>query len=426
MFHAQSAEGTRPCVVLSCLGASEGDMNLVRSLGLAGVPVIVVAEYDDPPSRLSRYCQEFVRVPCFAQQPQALLQALRELARRHGGPLPVLPSADPDLEVMVLLLGQGAEDCILSTMPDPALVTQLMDKQAFDRLAVERQLPVPRSFAPQTPQQAREVAGQLRYPAIVKPATPVSWWQQAALPLEVRRAKAVRVDTPDELMALCTPLLSQQAASLVQEFIEGPDEEHFDVHAFIGRDGQVQAVFSGRKWRIWPPHAGSGCFVESLNEPRLEALALDILARLGYRGIANMNFKRDSRTGEFLLLEINPRVSQWGILTTRCGVNLPWLAWRDALGLPAPEQRPQARAGRWYVNGLNDWRAMRQYRAEGLWSRAQHLRSLLHWPLVCQMLTWQDPRPVLVLTARWIARKMRPRQLPQGQPVEEFQEKTPS
>ena len=69
-------------------------MNLVRSLGLAGVPAILVAEYAEPPARLSRHCSDFVQVPLFSEQPEALLQALRRLAARHGGPLPVLASAD--------------------------------------------------------------------------------------------------------------------------------------------------------------------------------------------------------------------------------------------------------------------------------------------------------------------------------------------
>lgn len=414
--------GLRPCVVLSCIGASEGDMNLVRSLGLAGVPAILVAEYAEPPARLSRHCSDFVQVPLFSEQPEALLQALRRLAARHGGPLPVLASADPDLEVLARLLAQGASDCIVSTLPDPDLVRRLMDKTEFDRLAAAHRLPVPRTFAPTSLTEVRDAAERLRFPAIVKPATPQAWCQSPGLPEAVRRAKALRVDHVDELMALCAQLLPLGATSLVQEFIEGPDEEHFDVHAFIGRDGRAQAVFSGRKWRIWPPHAGSGCLVESLNEPRLEALALDILARIGYRGIANMNFKRDCRTGEFLLLEINPRVSQWGILTTRCGVNLPWLAWRDAQGLPAPDPAPPVRAGRWYVNGLKDLRAVRQYRAEGLTRWSDYLRSLLRWPLVCQTLSLDDPRPALVLTSRWIARKMKAsRQSPRRRPAEDPQ-----
>lgn len=400
-----------PCVVLSCIGAVEGDMNVVRSLGAVGIPVILVGEHEAPPASLSRHCCEFIRVPDFARMPERLRDVLETLAQRHGEPLPVIPSADPDLQAMLTLQEQGAT-CFVPTWPEAALTRTLMDKQAFDRLAVAQALPVPLGFAPETLSEAREASERLRYPAIVKPATPVAWWHQTALPASVRRAKAIRVESADELMALCAQLLPLRAATLVQEFVDGPDEEHFDVHAYIDREGRVQAVFGGRKWRIWPPHAGSGCFVESLDEPALEAQALEILQRIGFRGIANMNFKRDARDGRFVLLEINPRVSQWGILTTRCGVNLPWLAWREACGLSMPPQPLRGQAGRWYVNALKDWHAMRQYRAEGLLGRLAWLRSLLHRPMVCQTFSVSDPWPAMKLTARWIAGKMRSRSRP--------------
>ena len=50
-------------VVLSCLGASEGDLNLVRSLGEAGVPVIVLSEYAEVPAGRSRHCSRLIVAP---------------------------------------------------------------------------------------------------------------------------------------------------------------------------------------------------------------------------------------------------------------------------------------------------------------------------------------------------------------------------
>ena len=73
-----------PAVVLACAGAPEGDLNVVRSLGEQGVPVVVIGEYADPPSRFSRHCVEFIQVSGFSQQPQALLAVLADLAAQCG------------------------------------------------------------------------------------------------------------------------------------------------------------------------------------------------------------------------------------------------------------------------------------------------------------------------------------------------------
>jgi len=393
-----------PAVVLSCAGAPEGDLNVVRSLGEQGVPVIVIGEYANPPARYSRYCIEFVQVPDFCGDPEALLAALADLSRRHGGPLPVFPSADPDLEVLCRL-GERARPYVRSTMAVPALVLALMDKSAFSALAVRAGLPVPRTFTPHTLDDVEQMADVLTYPAIVKPSLPTSW-KHPELPRAIRMAKAIVVESCDELLDVCRTVAPWGLALILQEYVPGDDAEHYDVHAFVDQQGVARATFCGRKWRIQPPHVGSGCYVESLHEPALEALVADLLGRIGYRGIANLNFKRHGRTGEFKLLEINARVSQWTILTTRSGVNLPWMAYRDACGLPQ-ETPPPRQSGLWYVSGKSDFRAVRGYVREGLWTWGGYLRSLMKRPLICQVLSLQDLGPARQLTLQWIAEKMR-------------------
>ena len=399
-----AVSGRLPAVVLACAGAPEGDLNVVRSLGEQGVPVVVVAEYADPPSRYSRHCTAFVQVPDFASQPQALLAALAGLAGQHGQPLPVFASADPDLAALSGLHA-ALRPHVRWTMADPDLVATLMDKRAFSRLAVRAGLPVPRTFTPGTLDEVERVALALTYPAIVKPSLPTSW-KYPQLPREIRTAKAIVLETPAELLRVCRLLEPFGLALILQEYVPGDDAAHYDVHAFVDHGGTTRATFCGRKWRIQPPHVGSGCYVESLHEPQLEAQVAEMLERLDYRGIANLNFKRHAVTGEFKLLEINPRVSQWTILTTRAGINLPWLAYRDACGMALPDL-PLRRCGLWYVSGKNDFRAVRGYVREGVLTWTGYLRSLLKRPMVCQVLSWRDPGPALRLTVHWIAEKMR-------------------
>jgi len=405
MYNNNPAAAVRlPAVVLACAGAPEGDLNVVRSLGEQGVPVVVVSEYADPPSRYSRYCIEFVQVPDFSKHPQELLETLIDLAGRHGGPLPVFPSADPDLEAL-----NQIRDAALPharwTMADPELVTALMDKRAFSALATHHDLPVPRTFTPTTLDEVAHIADVLTYPAIAKPSLPTSW-KHPELPREIRTAKAIVLQSREELLQVCRAVLPWGLALILQEYVPGDDSAHYDVHAYIDRQGVARATFCGRKWRIQPPHVGCGCFVESQLEPELEALVIDILQRLDYRGIANLNFKRHSVSGEFKLLEINARVSQWTILTTRAGVNLPWMAYRDVCGL-VPETAPLRRCGIWYVSGKSDFRAVRHYVREGVWTWGGYLRSLLKRPIVFQVLSLSDISPALHLTGHWIAEKMR-------------------
>jgi predicted ATP-grasp superfamily ATP-dependent carboligase len=385
------------------MGAAEGDLNLVRSLGEQGVHVIVLSEYEDVPAGRSRHCRELVVVPGYTTTPHLLLQALQLLRQRLGEMPVVFPSADPDLKALAQIAG-SLHGVAVSTIFDPDMVCVLSDKLKFNDLVLRTGLPVPRTYAPTSHADLEEISEQAQFPLIVKPSNPAAW-HRPGIPLSISIAKAILVESPHALSELGLKLLVHTNEFLVQEYIPGGDEEHFDVHAYIDRDGRATASYCGRKWRIYPPHAGSGCFVESTQEPELEALALGILARVGYRGIANINFKRHAVTGDFKLMEINPRVSQWQILTTRSGVNLPWIAYRDVCGL-SPAAPPTRRYGLFYVNGIADLRALRIYRREGLWTVLGWLRTLLRPNLIHQLSQWQDPRPAFHVLALGIKRRL--------------------
>ena len=388
-----------PAVVLSCIGAPEGDLSLVRSLGEQGVPVIVLSEYGHSPSRRSRYCRAFLEVPDFASNPSSLLRTLREVRERLGTAPVLFPSADPDLAALLDLDGQ-LDGLVRRTLPPAALAHQLLDKHGFEALALQEDLPVPRSLAVGDAERGevlpdwRAHCARLRFPLVAKPVWSHAW-QTDTVPQSVRSAKALHLANMADVEALAASLpTASWACTLLQEYVPGSDDEHFGVHAYIDREGRVLGTSVTRNWRVYPPHAGGGCCMESIHEPTLEAQALDALRRVGFRGgIANMDYKRNAQTGEFRLLEINPRISQAHILSTRAGVNFPWLAWRDACGLP-PLPPPSRRIGVRYINELDDLLARRRYAREGQWRWPSYLRHVLGPGRVYQLTQLHDLAPL--------------------------------
>lgn len=401
---AALADAPLPAVVLSCLGAPEADLNLVRALGEQGVPVIVIAEDPQPPSRHSCYCSRFHHLPGFTREPARLLDLLTLLQRLHQGALlPVFPSADPDLGALLALESALVGVCRPIVSP-PAVARLLMDKRAFGTEAERLGLPVPRSFSPRTLVAAEALSRIVDYPVIVKPAHPLAW-KHPGLDPAVARAKALLVEDPWALVRLCGQLAPHGLEVLVQEYIPGRDEAHHSVHVYVDPDGRVLASHAARKWRTYPIHAGSGCHVESVHEPALEAEAIAILRTLEFRGLANMNFKRHARTGRHLLIEINPRSSQTSLLAVRAGVNLAWLAYCTACGLPLPPV-PRRRFGVRYLNAGLDFHAFRAYQRRGEWHWGEYLASVLRPGLVFQYASLRDPGPLLhLLWRRWARRR---------------------
>ena len=398
-----------PAVVLSCAGAPEGDLNLVRNLGRRGVPVWVITEYAEAPSITSRFCVGHRLVEGYTREPGRLLAVLRELRAELGVAPVIFASADPDLAGLITL-HDALGDVMLSTVIDPDLSSVLSNKEAFDSLAQIHNLPVPRTWrlGRTVDTTLESIVDTAKFPLILKPAQ-LAAWQRAGLHTSLQDCKAWRADDEASLLPIAKSLQKIGAETLIQEFVPGPDENHVDVHAYVDRAGRVIATYSGRKWRIAPPHAGSGCFVETIADAELEAMGAEILTRIGYRGLANMNFKRHEQTGKWVLFEINPRVSQWHILPTRSGVDLPWLAYCDARGRDEMRVDNYRRVGLHYLNEARDWYALRGYRREGLWTfwrwLGQIFLLLLRGRLIFQLADPRDPRPALVVLCRALQAK---------------------
>src|SRR4051794_30322507 len=142
-----------------------GTIDLVRSLSLAGIPVVVIAEPQDP-ARWSRSAVAHLDVsPALAGE--ARVDALLALAAQRPEP-PVL-YYDDDADLLFVSrhrdrLARGFRFVI----PSADLVEDLVDKARFHPLAERLGLPVPRTV--RCSSAALHDHG-LRFPLIVKPVS---------------------------------------------------------------------------------------------------------------------------------------------------------------------------------------------------------------------------------------------------------------
>jgi len=105
--------------------------------------------------------------------------------------------------------------------------------------------------------------------------------------------------------------------------------------------GHALGIFVGRKLEQYPPDFGTACLVDSRYVGSIAERGVEILKQFGYQGISEVEFLYDQKDGEFKLLDINTRVWKWIGLPIRSGIDLPWLAYADAIGQnpePAPRQ----------------------------------------------------------------------------------------
>ena len=134
-------------------------------------------------------------------------------------------------------------------------------------------------------------------------------------------------------------MLERAPQLIAQEWIDGPDDAIFFALFTCGRDSNLTGLFLGRKLVCDPPEVGSTAVCVEAPEvaDELRRLTKHFISRVRYRGLGSLEFKRDSRTGRFIIVEPTVGRTDWQEeIATLCGVNLPLITYWTELGQTAP------------------------------------------------------------------------------------------
>jgi len=363
-----------------------GGINLVRALGLAGIPAIVASTESFTPAMASRYCLRRLVLPPLARRTAVVARLLRagdELAREFGA-RPPLFYGDDDWLGLVQEFSRELSMGYRLLLNAPAVAHALHDKARFQALGESRGLPVPRRLDWET---LAGYAGAV----LVKPALKTEWEASPVYHCLFGHAGKARIfDSGAE--ALTHPQVRDLRESLqFQEYVPGDDRSLWSFHGFADEESELVDWFVGRKIRTHPALTGDSTYLELARNDALAGLGRDIVRRVGLKGIFKMDFKRHAVTGEYYLLEINARFNLWHYLGAKNGVNLPRAAYGYLTRGARPPHVEAATRYRWLALRL-DWRHYRREKPPTL----QWLGSLLAAPKVYDLWAWNDPLPFFV------------------------------
>jgi predicted ATP-grasp superfamily ATP-dependent carboligase len=376
-----------------------GGVNLVRALGLAGIPVIVASADEDEPAFASRYCAAKCLLPPL-NHPEAGVDAIVTIGDRlssmYGRRVPLFYGSDDYLKLLYAHR-ERLERYFLLMLNEPAVGAALLTKDDFETFARSLGLPVPTAME-WDGSGAEGVAGHAG-PVVVKPSHKDGWTDSPLRKLAFGRAKALVF--ANGAQAAGDPVLAPFRDQLTcQPYVAGDDRCNWSYHGFADEKSQVIEWFVGRKLRTNPPDNGESAYIELAANDDLRALGEELVKRMQLKGIFKMDFKRDARTGEWFLLEVNARFNLWHYVGAANGVNLMRTAYDFLLnGTRAVSTGARRCDIRWLSLQL-DWRAFRALRAEGKLGVLRWLASIVFARKVYNVFSWSDPGPWLSLWRR--------------------------
>ena len=337
---ASAKSAGRPPAVVVDVGWVNG-LAAIRSLGRSGAPVLAVDHRAWALGLRSRYA-----LPVLSPDPgadeDAFTALLSELGDELGRPAPIFPTHDEGLNA-IARRREELGSRFLYPFPPWEQLERLQSKREQLDVARVAGVDVPETGHPRTAAEALSVARDIGFPVLVKPADPIEFRRR-------HRRQAFRCETSAELEEAYA--LSEPHEPMVQELVPGGDDALYTLGSYLDADGTPLGVFSGRKLRQTPRLVGTCRVGEAVWVQEVVDAGLRLLAAFGFRGLSQVEFKRDPRDGRYKLMEINPRLFQWHGLASACGVDLPRLAYADLLGLPHEPASMNGRRKRWAITFL--------------------------------------------------------------------------
>jgi predicted ATP-grasp superfamily ATP-dependent carboligase len=398
-----------------------------RSLGKRGIEVVTGDEYDFAPAALSKYTIAKFLYPNPDREPEAFLDTLEEVVREFkpaDGEEYVLMPVHKEAYLIARHRARF-EPLIKLALPTIEQIEQVHDKGTLALFCRREGLPIPRTVVPETAREFRDAAAGFAYPAFVKV-------RQSAAAVGVRMVGSA-AEAEQVFDAFVKDLeLGPGSFPLLQEAIPGDDY----CATFLFDGGELRASMTYHNLRSYPAKSGTGVLRETVPAPTIEAIGAELLTRLRWHGVAEIDFRWTGKEDEpAWLIEVNPRF--WGGMpqAVEAGWDYPYLLYRLAvdgkvdpvephptevrtetplMGLLATlhevihdEPRMAAMRGsferlrRSYVRG-NRRKALRAFMnnfkdAADLPGRLERMKELFrdHRNSVSDVFKWEDPLPAL-------------------------------
>jgi D-aspartate ligase len=303
-------------------------IGIARNLHAHGVEVYGLSSEADAPGIWSRFFKGIYRVPNGRDEPEALFQRMIHLRQYHKVAPVVFPTRDFDV---LFLHNHGEALGTQYRFPRNNAIECILDKLELFRIASSHGIPVPRTVVCSSMEQIEAETATLHFPLVVKPRSAHQWRRREAWEA-VGSRKAFLVESLDVLRVEYNRIASAAPEVMIQEYVRGSDCDIAVCCCFMDANRELSTYFTARKLRQDPPLFGTGCAVETDNIPEIVPLARDLLQACRYTGLAEVEFKRDSSSGKWYLIEVNPRHWDQHELGAHVGVNLSWIAYQELIG----------------------------------------------------------------------------------------------
>lgn len=338
------------------LGGGGNAVSVARNLGRLGVDV--AASGDAGAWALhSRFCRRRYPLPAGAELEDFWHELLLAPGRPELAGHVIFALSDEAIAFVCAHRDALAGRYILEEF-DPALRGAMLDKLATLELARSVGVPTPASWRVREPHDVDALAGRLRFPVMVKPIHSHLFVRAFG-----RKLFIVERDFA-EVQAMARLAFERGVEIMVTEMIPGPDALLSSYYTYIDGTGESLFHYTKSVIRRFPVNRGGACYHRSHWLPETAEMGRRFFEGIGWRGIGNIEFKRDPRDGQLKVIEVNPRFTAAHRLIVAAGLPLDLMIYCHLTGQPGPRPAGYDQTLR-MLNPIRDALAFAELRRRG-------------------------------------------------------------
>ncbi|SIS03187.1 Predicted ATP-dependent carboligase, ATP-grasp superfamily [Natronorubrum thiooxidans] len=294
----------------------------VRSLGRHGVRTIVASEHRSVPAGASRFCDERVRIPAPSDDLFAYKDSLKGIAARPNVRT-IIPTRPEDPYVFAKYRDEFEQYVSLVVPPLDVLKT-VHDRMRLHEAASAAGIPVPETRSlDEVDEWDSDYVIKSRYNLLAEEYLP------SYSPTESDFADGIRYVKSGSDIDVAAIAAEMDHVPIAQEYVQCESQYVFGA---LYDHGEPVTTFQHRQIRGNTYANGGGVYRESIKNPELKSVGEQLLDSLNWHGLACVEYAKDTETGEYKLLEINPRMWQSLPCAVRAGADFPFDYWCQATG----------------------------------------------------------------------------------------------
>ena len=291
-------------------------------MGRRGIPIYLLHDKNFCISRFSRYTKRFIKVPSASNEFEFLDFMIKLAETEHVKDWILMPTND----AWVYLISKHKrtlQEYYRVPTPSWDVIKFAYDKRMTYLIAEKNDIPIPKTIYPKNIDDIYNIE-DIQFPVIIKGRIGHEFYKKT-------KTKVLKAKSFEELVQYYmrySPHIDP-SETIIQEVIPG-NSLTYSFCSF--RNSELVAYWIGLKIREHPMGFGTGTFAQSVLVPELYELGKRFLDAINYYGISEIEFKKDPRDGKFKLIEMNARTWLWHTLAIRCGVDLPYILYKDMIG----------------------------------------------------------------------------------------------